>query len=177
MNTPTDEIVLLNAYRDTELHGAELVLRLLSRVDDPSLQEPLTRHLADKAQHVWLWTERIRALGGQPQHQDDGYYRALRRKAGLPTKALDVLALASVIEERLNQRYSAHATRSEVAPATCEILREIHTSEGWYVAWLAEQLQQRAQREGADTVAATLNKYRAWEAEAFAERQSGEGKK
>ena len=177
MNTPTDEIALLNAYRDAELRGAELVLRLLSRIDDASLQEPLTRHLADEAQHVWLWTERIRALGGQLQHQDDGYYRALRRKAGLPTTALDLLALVSVIAGRLNQRYGAHATRTDADPETLKILREIHTAEAWYVAWLAEQLQQCAQREGADTVAATLNQYRAWEAEAFAERESGAGKK
>lgn len=176
MNTPTEEIALLNAYRDAELRSAELVLRLLSRIDDPSLQEPLTRHLADEAQHVWLWTERIRALGGQPKHQDDGYYRALRRKAGLPTNALDLLALASVIEERLNQRYSAHTGRTDVAPETFDILHEIHTDDAWYVTWLAEQLHQCAQREGADKVATTLNQYRAWEAEAFAERESGAGK-
>lgn len=171
MHTPTDEITILNAYRDAELRGAELVLRLLSRADDPSLQEPLTRHLANEAQHVWLWTERIRALGGQLQHQNDGYYRALRRKAGLPTTALNLLALLSVIEERLTQRYGDHTARPDVAPETLTILREIHTDESWYVTWLAEQLQQCAQREGADTVAATLNQYRAWEAEAFAQRE------
>ncbi|MGH7961777.1 MAG: ferritin-like domain-containing protein [Candidatus Binatia bacterium] len=168
--------MLFNYYRDAELRGADLILRLMNRADDLNLQEPLTRHLADEAQHVWLWTERIRALGGQPVPIDDRYHRYLRRKAGLSTDMLELLALIFVVEERTNKRYAEHATRPDIDPETLKVLSEIQADEAWYLAWVTEKLRDLEQSEGKERVAATLSRYRALEAEAFAELLAAEQK-
>jgi len=168
MRKRADDIALFNSYRDAELRGADLVLRLMHRADDLILQEPLTHHLADEAQHAWLWTERIRALGGQPVPVEDHYYRYLRRKAGLPTDVLDLLALICVVEERTGKRYAEHAARPDVDPETLKVLSAIQADEEWYLAWLAERLRELEQSEGKERVAETLSRYRALEAEAFA---------
>ncbi len=176
MDKKANDIALFNYYRDAELRGADLILRLVNRAEILDLQEPLARHLADEAQHAWLWTERIRALGGQPMSMDDRYHRYLRRKAGLPTNVLDLLALIFVVEERTNKRYEEHAARADVAPETMQVLAEVRTDEEWYLAWLTEQLQELGQSEGQERVAATLTHYRALEAEAFAAALADEQK-
>lgn len=176
MEKRADDIALFNYYRDAELRGADLILRLMNRADDLGLQEPLTRHLADEAQHAWLWTERIRALGGQPMAIDDRYHRYLRRKAGLSTDLLDLLTLIFVVEERIDKRYEEHAARPGVAPETLQVLSEIRANEAWYLVWMAEKLRELEQSEGKERVAATLSRYRALEAEAFAETLTDEQK-
>ena len=61
MDKKAYDILLFSYYRDAELRGADLILRLINRTDNHELQENLTRHLADETNHAWLWTERIRA--------------------------------------------------------------------------------------------------------------------
>jgi len=176
MEKKADDIILFNYYRDAELRGADLVLRLMNRAEDLGLQEPLTRHLADEAQHAWLWTERIRTLGGQPMVIDDRYHRYLRRKIGFPTEMLELLALILVVEERMDKRYATHAARPDVGPETLHVLNEIRADEAWYIAWMTEKLHDLEQSEGKERVTAVLDHYRAREAEAFAELQADEQK-
>ena len=58
---------MLSYYRDAELHGASLLLRLLKMTRDlPDVQVKLTLHVAQETRHAWLWTERIRELDGWP---------------------------------------------------------------------------------------------------------------
>ena len=60
-------IEMLSYYRDAELHGASLLLRLLKMTRElPEVQVKLTLHVAQETRHAWLWTERIRELGGWP---------------------------------------------------------------------------------------------------------------
>jgi bacterioferritin (cytochrome b1) len=176
MDKKAYNILLFSYYRDAELRGADLILRLINRTDDLDLQEKLTRHLADETNHAWLWTERIRALGGAPVRIDDGYHRHLRRKTGLPATLLDLLALTYVVEERASKRYEEHAARPDVDPETLKALTEMRTDEEWHLAWVAEKLKELEQSEGAEKVATTLNRYRALEAEAFAEMLADEQK-
>lgn len=176
MDKKAYNILLFSYYRDAELRGADLILRLINRTADLNLQEKLTRHLADETKHAWLWTDRIRALGGQPVRIDDGYHRHLRRKAGLPSNLLDLLALTYVVEERAGKRYEEHAARPDVDPDTLKTLTEMRTDEEWHLAWVAEKLRELEQSEGAEKVAATLSRYRALETEAFAEMLADEQK-
>lgn len=176
MDKKAYNILLFSYYRDAELRGADLILRLINRTEDPSLQEKLTRHLADETNHAWLWTERIRALGGDPVRIDDGYHRHLRRKAGIPSNLLDLLALTYVVEERAGKRYEEHASRPDVDPDTLQALKEMRTDEEWHLAWVAEKLKELEQTEGKEKVAVTLDRYRALEAEAFAEMLADEQK-
>lgn len=169
MDKKAYDTLLFNYYRDAELRGADLILRLMNRIDDLALQENLTRHLADETHHAWLWTERIRALGGQPVCIADGYHRHLRRKTGLPTNLLDLLALTYVVEERSGKRYEEHAARPDVDPDTLKALNEMRVDEEWHLEWVAEKLHALEQTEGKEKVAAVLSRYRTLEAEAFAE--------
>src|SRR4029453_6646332 len=57
-------IEMMSYYRDAELHGATLLLRLIKMMDDPDAQVKLSLHLAEETQHAWLWTNRLHQLGG-----------------------------------------------------------------------------------------------------------------
>ena len=59
-------IRLYSYYRDAELRGATLLLKLTMRVEDTESQIKLSRHLADETRHAWLWTKRITDLGHEP---------------------------------------------------------------------------------------------------------------
>ena len=50
----------MSYYRDAELHGATLLLRLIKLMDDADSQVKLSLHLAEETQHAWLWTNRIK---------------------------------------------------------------------------------------------------------------------
>src|SRR5262247_260573 len=163
MDKKAYNILLFSYYSDAELRGADLILRLINRTDNLDLQEKLTRHLADETNHAWLWTERIRALGGDPVRINDGYHRHLRRKAGLPSNLLDLLALTYVIEERASKRYEEHAARSDIDPQTLTALNEMRVDEEWHLTWVSEKLRELEQTEGAERVTATLARYRALE--------------
>ncbi len=167
-------ILLFNYYRDAELRSADLVFRLINKAKNENIQEKLARHLADATNHAWLWTERICALGGQPIRIDHGYHRQLRRKAGLPTNLLELLALKCVVEERARNRYEEHSARSDVAPETLAILNEMRADEEAQLAWITEKLTELGAKEGQEKVTAVLQRYRAIEATVFADIQKEE---
>src|SRR5262245_52940739 len=52
-------LTLFNYYRDAEIRGATLLLKLLQRLDDPDAQVKLSKHLEEETHHAWLWTKRI----------------------------------------------------------------------------------------------------------------------
>src|SRR5262249_1880450 len=59
---PADPRMLqvLSYYRDAELRGAALLMRLLNMTqDDSDAQFNLPKHVADETRHAWLWTKRI----------------------------------------------------------------------------------------------------------------------
>src|SRR5262245_50696419 len=176
MNKKAYNILLFSYYRDAELRGADLILRLINRTDNPELQGNLARHLADETNHAWLWTERIHALGGAPVRIEDGYHRHLRRKAGLPATLLELLALTYVVEERSGKRYEEHAARPDVDPDTLKALNEMRLDEDWHLTWVGEALKELGKKEGPEKVAEILARYRAAEAEAFAEMLANEQK-
>ncbi|MGE0823971.1 MAG: ferritin-like domain-containing protein [Candidatus Binatia bacterium] len=169
MDKKAYDILLFSYYRDAELRGADLILRLINRTDNLDLQEKLSRHLADETEHAWQWTERIRALGGHPIRIEDGYHRHLRRKTGLPSHLLDLLALTYVVEERSGKRYEEHAARPDVDPETLKVLNAVRQDEDWHLTWVGEALKELEKKEGGEKVTAALERYRALEAEAFAE--------
>ncbi len=168
------KILLFNYYRDAELRGADLILRLINLAENQNIQEKLARHLADATNHAWLWTERILALGGEPMRIDNGYHRQLRRKAGLPANFLDLLALTCVVAERAHKRYTEHAARPDVAPETLKILHEMQADEKAHLTWITEKIAELEAKEGKEKVDAALRHYREIEAAVFADMQQEE---
>lgn len=169
MGRVTYAIWVLSYYREAELRGADLLQRLLRRADDPVLQINLTRHLADEARHAWLWTKLVDDLGGEPAAIPNGYQRHLRRQVGIPSTVCELLALTHVVEERVQQRYREHAARPEQDPHTVAVLQTIITDEEWHVAWVRDWLAAHEKMPGGELVSALLDRYRALEANAYAE--------
>lgn len=167
-------IWLPSYYREAELRGAALLQRLLHKTNDPELQIKLTHHLADEAQHAWLWTELICELGGMPAAIHKGYQQRLRRQVGIPSSVLDLLALTRVVEERVQQRYREHAARPGEDPRTVAVLQTIMTDEEWHLAWVKAWLTKQGKKEGRTRITALLDHYQALEANACAELMTEE---
>jgi len=118
-------IHLYSYYRDAELRGATLLLRLILRIEDSEAQVKLSRHLADETRHAWLWTKRIADLGAVPVRVTDGYQTRIGQQVGIPKTLIDLFALTVVVEERAQRRYLEHARRPDVDPDTLAILHEV----------------------------------------------------
>jgi bacterioferritin (cytochrome b1) len=151
-------ITLFSYYRDAELRGATLLMRLLSHIPDPETQVKLSLHLADETRHAWLWTKRITDLGGEPQMVGDGYQSRIGLKT-VPRNLVDLLALTVVVEERAHQRYLEHAARPNVDKETLEVLHEVTKDEKWHIAWIRGKLSELAGGDE-ERVEVALEKYR-----------------
>jgi bacterioferritin (cytochrome b1) len=134
------EIVVYSYYRDAELRGSNLLYRLLRLVDDPDAQIKLTQQLADETRHAWLWTERIREIGGAPV--------PIGKRVGVPRDVVDLLALTVVVEQRSLRRYREHLRRPGVPLRTQEVLRTVTHDETWHVDWIRRKARELAARGG-----------------------------
>jgi rubrerythrin len=154
-------IHLYSYYRDAELRGATLLLKLIMRVDDSEAQIKLSRHLADETRHAWLWTKRITDLGSTPVPVDDGYQTRIGKEVGIPRTLIDLFALTVVVEERAQQRYIEHARRPDVDLETRELLHEVTKDEKWHIGWIKNKLKELAAANGGEAkMRATLARYR-----------------
>ena len=165
-------IHLYSYYRDAELRGATLLLKLMMRIDDPEAQVKLSRHLADETRHAWLWTKRISDLGGTPVPIADGYQTRIGKEVGIPKSLIDLFALTVVVEERAQRRYLEHARRPDVDPDTRLILHEVTKDEKWHVGWIKNKLKEMANANGGlEKMQATLERYRQIDLKVVAEMQ------
>lgn len=155
------EVLVYSYYRDAELRGSNLIYRLLRILADPESQVLLSEHLADETRHAWLWTERIRELGGTPLPILDGYQVRIGRRAGVPRRAVELLALTVVVEQRALRRYQEHLKRSDVPERTLEVLRSVTKDEGWHIDWVRKKAREIAAAGGDSELFDTLlEKYR-----------------
>jgi len=167
-------LTVFNYYRDAELRGATLLLKLMQRLDDPDAQVKLSKHLEEETHHAWLWTKRITDLGGTPMRIDDGYQRRIGLEVGIPKTFEQLFALTVVVEERAQRRYLAHAASPTVDPETRELLHEVTKDEKWHIAWMENKLREMAGPDGQDRVAELLERYREVDRRVFAELEAKE---
>jgi len=154
-------IHLYSYYRDAELRGATLLLKLIMRVEDSEAQVKLSRHLADETRHAWLWTKKIADMGAAPVRVLDGYQTRIGQEVGIPKTLVDLFALTVVVEERAQRRYLEHARRPDVEPDTLEILHEVTKDEKWHIGWITHKLKELAAANGGEEkMLATLERYR-----------------
>jgi rubrerythrin len=167
-------VTLFSYYRDAELRGATLLLKLLQRMDDPDAQVKLTKHLEDEVRHAWLWTKRITDLGGVPEKVDDGYQRRIGHEVGVPRTLEHLLALTIVVEERAEARYLAHAAAPGVDAETLRVLDEVTKDEKWHLSWIEHKLRELAGPDGEARVELLLTRYREVDRRVFAELEDKE---
>ena len=166
-------IKLFSYYRDAEIRGAGLLMKMMARVEDPEAQVLFSRHIDDETRHAWLWTKRIKDEGGLPVPVPDGYQRRLGKALGLPRNLTDLFALTVVVEERSQQRYCEHAASPLCDEKTREILDSLTQDEKWHIAWMEDWLMKMAREEGnEDKARQIMDRYRDTEAQVFEEMKS-----
>jgi bacterioferritin (cytochrome b1) len=169
-------IELMSYYREAELQGAALLLRLIKMMDDPDAQVKLSLHLAEEAHHSWLWTNRINELGGEPMKIADGYQKRIGLRT-VPKTLVDLLALTFVVEERSFARYQEHAKRPGVDEGTLNVLKDITKDEKWHISWIRSKLLEIAGQDGEggeERANAAIEKYRKIDAEVYGELRAKE---
>jgi len=168
-------IHLYSYYRDAELRGATLLLRLILRIEGSEAQVKLSRHLADETRHAWLWTKRIADLGAVPVRVTDGYQTRIGQEVGIPKTLIDLFALTVVVEERAQRRYLEHARRPDVDPDTLAILHEVTKDEKWHIGWIKGKLRELAAVNGGEAkMLATLERYHQIDCKVVADLQAKE---
>lgn len=162
-------VEVFSYYRDAELHGAMLLLRMMKLMrDDSEAQVQLTLHIAQEAQHAWLWTKRIADLGSRPVPIDAGYQARIGFRTR-PRSVTDLLSLTLVVEARSLARYREHAARHGVDQATLRVLRRVAADEEWHVGWMQRKLDQliAADPEARERVRTTTERYQRIEQDVY----------
>ncbi|MFT4572300.1 MAG: rubrerythrin [Hyphomicrobiaceae bacterium] len=175
--TPTKEslIKLYSYYRDAEIRGAGLLMKMMQREKDPEAQVLFSRHIDDETRHAWMWTRRIKQIGGLPVEVPDGYQRRLGKALGIPTSLIHLFALTVVVEERSAKRYMEHAASPICDEETRAILTEITKDEKWHVAWMEDWLyKMAAERDSENKAREQLARFRELEEEVFTEMKEWE---
>ncbi len=175
MSTDPRLVEIFSYYRDAELHGAGLLLRLTKWLrDDREAQVKLTLHVAEETHHAWLWTERISKLGAKPLPVSDGYQKQIGRRT-IPRSLIDLLALTVVVEERSYARYQEHSRRPDVDPETMRILDQVTKDEKWHISWIQRKLDDlAAEQEATQRATDMLEKYREIDREVYSGFQTRE---
>jgi len=168
-------IRIFSFYRDAEIRGATLLMKMTRWEKDPEAQVLFSRHVADETRHAWLWTRRIRQLGGLPVEVPDGYQRRLGKALGVPSNIVDLFALTVIVEERSVNRYTAHSRSPYCDEQTREVLEEVTKDEKWHISWMEEWMLRLAQQRGTEEKAREqLARYRRLELEVFEEFKADE---
>jgi bacterioferritin (cytochrome b1) len=176
MPVDTRVLELMSYYRDAELHGATLLLRLMRMMsDDSDAQIKLTRHVAEETRHAWLWTKRMIELGGAPVKITSGYQTRIGMRT-MPRTLADFLALTIVVEERSLARYQEHAARPDVDPVTRKVLERVASDEEWHIAWTKSKLGEVIERDASarERVVTMMERYREIDREVYAELRARE---
>lgn len=168
-------IRIFSFYRDAEIRGATLLMKMMQWEKDPEAQVLFSRHVADETRHAWLWTKRIRQLGGLPVPVPDGYQRRLGKALGIPFNIVDLFALTVIVEERSVVRYTQHAASRHCDDLTREVLDELTKDEKWHISWMEEWMLRLAKDRGTEAKAkAQLARYREIEQQVFEEFKEDE---
>lgn len=150
---------LLSFYRTSEISGA-LFFGRLARAQKPGpIQQDLTRHFADEAQHARYWTDCLAELAATPLKLGVAYQDQYLAAAGLPANLMEVLAITSVFERRVINQYARHLSVPELEPAVTRTLMKIMEDERWHISWVREALKEMSKEYGADHVKATVRRY------------------
>ena len=155
-----EELYILSFYAASELAGALLFGRLALRTDISEYRVPLTAHCAEEARHAQILTDLIVELGHTPLKVTNLYQTEMGRDFGLPTSAIEILALTQVFELRVLQHYEAHASMQGVNPRVATTLDSMIEDEHGHIDWVDVELRRYRQAEGNDSVDAAMSRAR-----------------
>ncbi len=159
---------LLSFYRTSEITGALFFGRLAKIIPAGPLQKDMTKHFADESQHAWLWTKALDDVGHTAIRQRVSYQDQYLETAGAPANMMEVLAVTQIFEQRVLNQYTKHLRMPNIHPVIESTLRTIMEDEKWHIQWIRDALRDAETRWGADTIAATIQRFRDADREVYA---------
>ena len=163
-----EELYILSFYAASELAGALLFGRLALRTDISEYRAPLIGHCAEEARHAQILTDLIVELGHTPVKVTSLYQTEMGRDFGLPTSAVEILALTQIFELRVLQHYEAHASMPGVDSRVAATLNSMIEDEHGHIDWVDVELRRYREAEGNASVDAALSKARRADEQAHA---------
>lgn len=158
---------LLSFYRTSEIGGALFFGQLARRLKPGPVQQDMTRHFADEAQHARYWTDCLEQLGAQPLNLGDTYQDRYLAAAGLPVNLMEILAITHVFEKRVFRHYIAHKRQHGLPAPVTGTLDRIMVDEKWHIQWVGRALRAMEPEFGADLIGETLARYSQADADVY----------
>jgi bacterioferritin (cytochrome b1) len=150
---------ILSFYRTSEISGALFFGELARTLRPSAIQQDMTRHFADEANHARYWTDCLAKLGAEPLKLPVAYQNQYVSAAGMPANIMEILAITQVFEKRVVGQYTLHAN----SPGTPEVVRDtidtIMDDEKWHIEWIRDALQGMEDDYGADNIRDTLRRF------------------
>ena len=152
---------LLSFYRTSEIGGALFFGQLARTTRVGGMQQALTRHFADEAQHARYWTDCLASLGAEPMRLGESYQDRYLKEAGLPANFMEVLAVTHAFERRVMGQYARHLQLEGVHPEIRETLERIVTDERRHLLWVRQALREMEHDYGAHAVKQARERFEA----------------
>jgi bacterioferritin (cytochrome b1) len=158
---------ILSFYRTSEIGGA-LFFGEIARTLRPSpIQQDMTRHFADEANHARYWTDCLAQLGAEPLKLDATYQDQYLAAAGMPTNLMEILAITQVFEKRVVSQYALHHRSRATPPAVRATLAAIMADERWHIAWIRDALAGMEGQFGKSHIDSTIARFTAADREVY----------
>lgn len=150
---------ILSFYRTSEISGALFFGELARSLRPSAIQQDMTRHFADEANHARYWTDCLAKLGVEPLKLPTAYQNQYLAAAGMPTNLMEILAITQVFEKRVVGQYTLHAKSPNVPDTVVETIETIMKDEQWHIQWIRDALKDMETEYGADNIKDTLKRF------------------
>ena len=150
---------ILSFYRTSEISGALFFGELARSLRPSAIQQDMTRHFADEANHARYWTDCLEKLGVQPLKLPTAYQNQYLAAAGMPANLMEILAITQVFEKRVVSQYTLHAKSPNLPAIVGETIKTIMKDEQWHISWIRDALKDMETEYGADNIKDTLKRF------------------
>ncbi len=150
---------ILSFYRTSEISGALFFGELARSLRPSAIQQDMTRHFADEANHARYWTDCLEKLGVQPLKLPTAYQNQYLAAAGMPVNLMEILAITLVFEKRVVGQYTLHAKSPNLPAIVGETIKTIMKDEQWHISWIRDALKDMESEYGADNIKDTLKRF------------------
>jgi len=150
---------ILSFYRTSEISGALFFGELARALRPSAIQQDMTRHFADEANHARYWTDCLEKLGAEPLKLPVAYQNQYLAATGMPANLMEILAITQVFEKRVVGQYSLHRRSAHVPDEVTQTIETIMIDEKWHIAWIRDALEKMEPEYGRSTIRETLQRF------------------
>lgn len=172
-----NELWMLSFYRMSEISGSLFFGRLARSMKAGPIQNDMTKHFADEAQHAYLWTSCLEKLDVKPIRIKSAYQDQYLEAAGMPVNLMEVLAITQIFERRVISQYAVHSQVEGLDPLIRETLMRIMEDEKWHIEWIRKALHDMEKQYGRDLVETTVERFRKADREVYKQTLAEHGER